>query len=228
MTRAGMSFKLKYQIPNLELTIENETQVIKAMTREVFKLIKRRTLSGLDSSHKPFPAPKDGGASLEETGQLKRSIGFKVKKKGGKISKKTGKTSRVSVVGLVLAKGKRDLSKEDVSARRKRAKESTRRLRAEAQAAFDRGIVSEKAYVSKKTGKLRVGRVRRHAILTNAALAGVLSTEPQDPSGKAGGRKKYRIFEASSAEIDKATSILQTRGRFQLKALRGRFKLRPL
>lgn len=222
---AGRTFQLKYTIPNMELTLTNEREVVKKMTREVFKLIKRRTLAGLDSSNKPFARPKAGGVALEETGQLKRSIGFRVRKAGGRKSKKTGKTSRVHYRGVVRCRaGRRRMGGDELKRRRRRKKTRTAEMRADAIADFARGIVRGDlgARVSKKTGKLALGRVKRHAITDNAHLAAVLSTEPKG-GDKAKNRKTYRIFEASKKELDAATRIL-SKGRFTLVAIRRKRK----
>jgi len=223
---AGRTFQLKYTIPNMELTLTNEREVVKKMTREVFKLIKRRTLAGLDSSNKPFARPKAGGVALEETGQLKRSIGFRVRKAGGRKSKKTGKTSRVHYRGVVRCRaGRRRMGGDELKRRRRRKKTRTAEMRADAIADFARGIVRGDlgARVSKKTGKLAIGRVGRHAITDNAHLAAVLSTEPKgaDPSK---GRALYRIFEANKAEIAAATRALRLGGKFKLRATRRKRK----
>ena len=221
---AGRTFQVSYTIPGLVLKIVNERSMIEKMTREVERLIKARTMRGLDSSYKPFAPPDDGGTPLEETGQLKRSIGSKVKRRKGRKSRKTGKTTRGRWVGVVRAFGRREMETSERRGRRSRAKAKTESMRAVAAADFARGIVRGDlgARVSKKTGKLALGRVKRHAITDNAHLAAVLSTEPKG-GDKAKNRKTYRIFEASKKELDAATRIL-SKGRFTLVAVRRKRK----
>jgi hypothetical protein len=224
---AGRTFKLKYEIPDMEISLENERKVILSMTRAVWKLVVRRTARGLDSSGRPFAAPEDGGIPLEETGQLKRSIGYKVVLKGGpsksKRKRKTTKKTRMRWAGVVRAMGRREMTTEERKGRRSRAKEKTLKMRELASADFARGVVRKDlgARVSTKTGKLSVGRVKVHAITDNAHLAAVLSTEPKR-GDKAKNRANYRIFEVSTKEIEEATGIMRDEGRFRLVKIPGR------
>tara|TARA_Y100001938_G_scaffold151201_1_gene247362 strand:- start:18627 stop:19301 length:675 start_codon:yes stop_codon:yes gene_type:complete len=184
-------------IPDLVFEVTNEQSTVRAMASVIARAVKKNTIAGKDAFGRKMPAPKDKGSkqnpdgkALKRTGRLIAEILAHEKKRRRRKASKSGKKSPIAYG--VKSAGKRP-KKENVAAKKKRAREKTKQARAAA--------VLGQAFGQLSTGqskkKVRLSRIRFRTADTNAALAGILSAPPKDRRSKAGNRAQYRVFVAS-------------------------------
>jgi hypothetical protein len=201
-------------IPDLVFEVTNEENTVRAMASVIARAVKKNTVAGKDAFGRKMPAPKDKGSkqnpdgkALKRTGLLIAEISAHQKKKSRRKTSKSGKKSPIAYG--VKSAGKRP-KKENVAAKKKRAREKTKQARAAAVLGEAFGQLGTGRAVSRSfklrsgftsTGKartgIRLGRIRFRTADTNAALAGILSAPPKDRRSKAGNRAQYRVFVAS-------------------------------
>lgn len=194
-----MRIKLRARLPQLELKIVNEREMIEEVTTVLAAGIKARTEAG-QGALGALPLPKSGDhAALSATGRLVNSI-------QGVVQEKT-KDGETRWRGVVKPTGARP-AEENVREKKFAAERKTKQLRA---AVVVVTALGRWAGSSKSEGKVRLGRLRVRTAETNASLAGILSTEPKDPRGISGHRGLYRVFALRDSEVAGASKIVQDR-----------------
>ena len=195
-------------VPDLVFEITNEKDTVFGMARAISKAVKQATAAGKDAHGRRMPKPKDAGTKnnpngkpMNRTGRLLANI-IPAEKKARK--SKTGKKKPVKYV--VKSDGKRPKS-ENTAAKKKRAREKTKRERAKEAPVFNPA-----------TGRFRRSKIRFRTADTNAALAGILSAPPKDKRSKAGNRAQYRVFEASDQYIQLGATESNRRIKFRLRS----------
>lgn len=193
-------------ISAFNLEIENEEETVREMGEAIRDDVQRGLARG-QGARGSLPRPKDGGRALYRTGTLANSIGVVLRQKGRQ--RTIGPLrSEAAYAWSSVVRALGDRPPEENSAKKlKSAARNTKRLRAEKIAELTeehaKGNVIESRWLRKvptKKGQIfRVGKIRRRAAVTNAALAAVLSQPPRDLRSKNGGRKEYRVFEPNVA-----------------------------
>ena len=222
----GPSIGLDVLIPDLVFEVTNEAETVARMARASSKAVKRSTLGARDAHGRKMPKPKDAGSdqnpsgrALIRTGRLVSNIRDAKKKRRGK----KAATKKQPVTYVVKSEGKRPDS-ENVAAKKKRAREKTKQMRAaavlgEAFGNLGSGRGVSDAFETKKKGKgIKLTRMRTRTADTNAALAGILSAPPKDKRAKAGNRAIYRVFEASDRYVDLGNNEANTALKYRLRS----------
>ena len=201
-----MKLKLGVIVPKIKFEAVNESQVVAAMGAAIASDITERATRGIGATG-ALPRPKAGNKPLQSTGRFLGSI-------------RTVQSRRNPNRQVVSATGKRP-SEENVAAKKKRARERTKTMRAEKALQFAIDNPARAAAMSKREMRkeLKLGRVRRRTADTNNALAGILSTPPKDKRAKNGKRGLYRVLEATdrTRKIAKKTADRFLRYKVTLK-----------
>lgn len=201
-----MKLKLGVIVPKIKFEAVNETEVVAAMGAAIASDITSRALRGIGATG-ALPRPKDGGKPLQRTGTLLGSI-------------RTVQSRRNKARQVVTATGKRP-DKENVAAKKKRARAKTKQFRdaTKSQFAKQRPRLAEKMSRREMYKLLKLKGLRFRTADTNAALAGILSSAPKDKRAKEGGRKLYRVLEATdrTRKIAKKTADRFLRYKVTLK-----------
>lgn len=205
-----MELRFDVTVTPMDLKIQNEQEVAKAMAQAIWRKVVARLVSG-HGSRGPLPTSKQGNPPLNRTGTMMRSINIGLRQR-----------SNGNWESVVRCFGDRP-PEENAAAKVARAKVKTKQLRAAvalgAALTFAAGGRIDPRILRKtptKTGKmLKLSRVRVRAADTNASLAAILSVRPHDKRSINGSRGVYRVFERSDlyqqAAFDAARGVLRAR-----------------
>ena len=181
----GIKFGASVIVPEFGLEILNEAEAVAAMAHAIALDVGARADRGVGAAG-ALPKPKAGGTAYKSTGLLISSISAQPSKRNPKR-------------WTVFATGDRPKD-EGGKEKAKRARKRTKNLRA---ARVRDALANDKTGRLASLGKralgkeLKLGKLRRRAATTNAALAGILSVQAKDKRAKNGDRGEYRVFEAN-------------------------------
>lgn len=178
--------RVKVVVPaGLNLTVENERALLEALGRAQASNVRMRAIAQMGVSG-ALPRPRDGGLAWHESGALLASIGTVSRVRRGR--------PEVIVRPLGQRIGR------DFGAAVKRARESTKRLRAAAvlgAALQSMAGASSGGGNAKPAGKVKLSKLRRRAVVDNAGLAAVLSKPDPRPGRRT---NRYVVMGASKSD----------------------------
>lgn len=181
-------------VPEFELQLENEEEVVRAMGRYQLEETKRRLRAG-QGSDGPLAKPKDGGKPMRRSEQILESIRSLVKKR-----------SRYWEANIEPT-GERSDARDRQASKRRRVNAARKALATELRDAGE-----EEAAIKKQTMMIRGRKVRTR----NMDVAAILAYPPKDEKAKAGARERYDLFFATKEERENQRRIAALHARFAL------------